>query len=216
MQWYNYKVPTSYLKTCLDINRWDIVPSHKSWRDSISHHRTFSDTWHVTRETVSFYIQNKSDYRIYHKHTIYSNPIGSFNTLLFRDLTAKSLIQQCPITKPVIWQGPVVRKRVKFSQWFPGAPLRYFSDERVQQKFTFYTLKNPNFKICIPKKSHTSNKLHLHYCGFDLMKSTIPHKIPVFFRDPKNPRVFHKPKKKIFWPNFQTPKNPSDPPPSPK
>ena len=35
------------------------------------------------------------------------------------------------------------------------------------------------------------------------MKSTIPKKIPPFFRDPKNPRVFQRPKKIPFGQNFR-------------
>ena len=34
----------------------------------------------------------------------------------------------------------------------PGAPLTYFNDGGVQHRFIFYTQKNPNFRICLPKK----------------------------------------------------------------
>ena len=34
----------------------------------------------------------------------------------------------------------------------PGAPLTYFNDGGVRQRFIFYTQKNPNFRICLPKK----------------------------------------------------------------
>ena len=37
----------------------------------------------------------------------------------------------------------------------PGAPLTYFNDAGVQQRFIFYTQKNPNFRICLPKKIPT-------------------------------------------------------------
>ena len=37
----------------------------------------------------------------------------------------------------------------------PGAPLTYFNDGGVQQRFIFYTQKNPYFRICLPKKIPT-------------------------------------------------------------
>ena len=37
----------------------------------------------------------------------------------------------------------------------PGAPLTYFNDRGVRQRFIFYTPKNPNFRICLPKKIPT-------------------------------------------------------------
>ena len=38
----------------------------------------------------------------------------------------------------------------------PGAPLTYFNDGGgVRQRFIFYTPKNPNFRICLPKKIST-------------------------------------------------------------
>ena len=46
------------------------------------------------------------------------------------------------------------------------------------------TPKPPCF-FCKAKKSHTSSKLYLCYCWFELMKSTIPPKIPASFLDPK-------------------------------
>ena len=68
------------------------------------------------------------------------------------------------------------------------------------------TKKSPNiFSTQYPKKSHTSSKLRLCYCLFELM----PKKIPVLFSNPKNARVFHRP----FWPKFQTPKKSLGPPP---
>ena len=36
-----------------------------------------------------------------------------------------------------------------------GAPLTYFNDRGVWQRFIFYTQKNPNFRICLPKKIPT-------------------------------------------------------------
>ena len=37
----------------------------------------------------------------------------------------------------------------------PGAPLTYFNDGGLRQRFIFYTQKNPNFRICLPKKIPT-------------------------------------------------------------
>ena len=36
-----------------------------------------------------------------------------------------------------------------------GAPLTNFNDGEVQQRFIFYTQKNHNFRICVPKKITT-------------------------------------------------------------
>ena len=35
----------------------------------------------------------------------------------------------------------------------PGAPLTYFNEGGVRQRFIFCTQKNPNFRIGLPKKS---------------------------------------------------------------
>ena len=43
----------------------------------------------------------------------------------------------------------------KNSVFSPGAPLTYFNDGGVRQRFIFYTPKNPNFRICLPKKIPT-------------------------------------------------------------
>ena len=53
------------------------------------------------------------------------------------------------------------------------------------------TKKSPNiFNIQYPKKSHTSSKLCLCYCLFELMKRSMPKKIPVLFSQPKKcPRL---------------------------
>ena len=84
---------------------------------------------------------------------------------------------------------------------------------RVRQRFIFYTPKNPNFRICLPKKipqcfciskfyylssgklkhanfnfgfgKKQNYKLRLCYFWFELMKNTIPKKIPVLFSRPK-------------------------------
>ena len=105
----------------------------------------------------------------------------------------------------------------------PGAPLTYFNDRGVRQRFIFYTQKNPNFRICLPKKippffsipkkiprcfciskfyylssgklkhanvnfvfgQKQNYKLRLYYFLFELIKNTIPKKIPASFIDPK-------------------------------
>ena len=43
----------------------------------------------------------------------------------------------------------------KNSVFSPGAPLTYFNDGGVRQRFIFYIPKNPNFRICLPKKIPT-------------------------------------------------------------
>ena len=97
------------------------------------------------------------------------------------------------------------------SVFSPGAPLTNFNDRGVQQSFIFYTPKNHNFRICLPKKITTS---------FSIPKKnlnpffTTPNKPSCFFCNPKNPSNFHRPKYHL-WPKFQTQKNHSDPPPLP-
>ena len=65
----------------------------------------------------------------------------------------------------------------------------------VRQRFIFYTQKNHNFRMCLPKKVTTF--------------FSIPPKVPLsFFRnpkiclcfccDPKNPGLFHRPKKSLW------------------
>ena len=55
-------------------------------------------------------------------------------------------------------------------------------------------------------------KLRLCYCWFELMKDTIPKKIPVLFSRPKKiPASFIDPKKFLLA-KMSDPKNPSDPP----
>ena len=124
----------------------------------------------------------------------------------------------------------------------PGAPLTYFNDGGVRQRFIFYTPKNPNFRICLPQKIPTifsipkkipqcfciskfyylssgklkhanfnfcfgqkqNYKLRLCYFLFELMKNTIPKKIPLLFLRPnKIPGVFHRPKKIPFGQNVR-------------
>ena len=98
-------------------------------------------------------------------------------------------------------------------QLFPGAPLTYFNDRGVRQRFIFYAQKNRNFRICLPQKipqcfciskfyylssgklkhanfnfgfgQKQNYKLRLCYCWFELMKNAIPRKIPAAFIDQK-------------------------------
>ena len=49
-------------------------------------------------------------------------------------------------TSVVGWQS------LKAKAQSPGAPLTYFNDGGVRQRFLSYTQKNPNFRICLPKK----------------------------------------------------------------
>ena len=44
---------------------------------------------------------------------------------------------------------------IHFYKRIPGAPLTFFNDGGVRQRFIFYTPKNPNFRICLPKKIPT-------------------------------------------------------------
>ena len=107
----------------------------------------------------------------------------------------------------------------------PRGPTHIFNEGGggVRQRFIFYTTKNPNFRICLPKKIPTfvnipkkipqcfciskfyylsSGKLkhanfnfgfgqkqhynlRLCYFWFELMKNTIPKKIPLLFSRPK-------------------------------
>ena len=93
--------------------------------------------------------------------------------------------------------------------------------------YYFYTPKNPNFRICLPKKipqcfciskfyyltsgklkhanfnfgfcQKQNYKLHLCYFWFELMKNTIPKKIPLLFSRPKKiPASFIDPKKSLL------------------
>ena len=106
----------------------------------------------------------------------------------------------------------------------------------IQLRFNLYSPKNPNFRICLPKKIptflacpnnpsvflhqqvalqiyHISSKLHLCYCCFELMKNTIPQKI-VFFSQPKlNILASFIDQKKSLLAKISDPKNPSPPPP---
>ena len=63
--------------------------------------------------------------------------------------------------------------------------------------------------------------MRLYYCWFELMKSTIPKKIPVLFSRPRKMGVFHRPKKIPLGQNvrpkkiLRTPQPPPPPPPHP-
>ena len=66
----------------------------------------------------------------------------------------------------------------------------------------FVYQKNPYF-FAYPKKSHTSSKLRLCYCWFELMKDTVPKKSLYFFATQKKSHVFLSPKKIHFGQNFR-------------
>ena len=79
----------------------------------------------------------------------------------------------------------------------------------VRQRFIFYTQKNHNFKICLPKKITTflayAQKSLSPFFATQKNASVFfsrPKKIPVSFIDPKN----------HFWTKFQTPKKSLGPP----
>ena len=55
----------------------------------------------------------------------------------------------------------------------------------VRQKFIFYTPKNHNFRICLPKKITTFFSIPKRY---PLVLFSQPKKIPLFFCDPKKSR----------------------------
>ena len=92
----------------------------------------------------------------------------------------------------------------------PGAPLTNFNDGGrggggVRQRFIFYTQKNHNFRICLPKKITTSfsipKKSHSPFFA-------APKNPWVFFSRPKkNPGVFHRPQKITFGQNFRPKKS---------
>ena len=74
----------------------------------------------------------------------------------------------------------------------PGGPFTNFNDGGVRQRFIFYTQKNHNFRICLPKKSllflaYPKKSLSPFFAtqnypsGFFLR----PQKIPASFTDPK-------------------------------
>ena len=71
--------------------------------------------------------------------------------------------------------------------------------------------------LAYSKKPHTSSKLRLCYCWFELMKSTIPQINPcVFFATPQTPRLFRRPQKIPFDQNFRPKRIPQTPPPPPR
>ena len=79
----------------------------------------------------------------------------------------------------------------------------------------FIPKKIPTSEFVYPKISHTSSKLHLHYCWFELMKITIPKKIPVYFPWPKKSLSFIDPKKWSLLAKIWDPKKSLVPPPPP-
>ena len=110
--------------------------------------------------------------------------------------------------------------RLLFGQWSktnctvcsPGAPLTNFNDGGggVRQRFIFYTQKNYNFRICLPKKITTFYSVPKKN---PLVLFSQPKKIPLFFfATQKNPGVFHRPKKITFGQNFRPKKITRTPP----
>ena len=104
----------------------------------------------------------------------------------------------------------------------PGAPLTYFNDGGVRQRFIFYTQENHNLRICLPKKITTSefvypkkSLLYLAYPKNSLSPffATPQKSLCCFFSRPKKiPASFTDPKR-LLWPKFQTQKSHSAPPP---
>ena len=94
----------------------------------------------------------------------------------------------------------------------PGAPLTNFNDGEVQQGFIFYTQKNHNFRICLPKKKSLP---FLAYPKKSLSPFFATPKNPsVFFATQKHPGIFHRPKKSP-WAKISDPKKSLPPyPPS--
>ena len=87
--------------------------------------------------------------------------------------------------------------------FIPGVPLTNFDDGGVRQRFIFYTHKNHNFRICLLQKIIT----FLAYPQKNLL---------VLFSQPKKITAsFIDPRKKYFWPKFQTKKITRTPPPPP-
>ena len=101
----------------------------------------------------------------------------------------------------------------------PKNPTFFSIPKKIPQCFCiskFYylssgKLKHANFNFGFGQKQNY--ELRLCYCWFELMKNTIPKKIPVLFSRPKKiPTSFIDPKKSLLA-KISDPKNPSDPPP---
>ena len=82
-------------------------------------------------------------------------------------LAASCSLQSAVCSLQTLYIVNVIGSCCFFKFRFPGAPLTYFNDGGVRQRFIFYTPKNPNFRICLPKKIPT------FFC--------IPKKIPQCF-----------------------------------
>ena len=94
----------------------------------------------------------------------------------------------------------------------PGAPLRYFDwrgGGEVWQRFIFHTQKYPNVRLSIqkhwsllffsiPKKSHTSSKLHLSILLIWAVEKYNPKKSLFFFMTQKILVSFLDPKKSLL------------------
>ena len=97
-----------------------------------------------------------------------------------------------------------------------GVPLTNFNDGRGgwsdRGSYYFYTQKDHNFKICLPKKITT----FLAYPKKSLSPFFATQKNPsvfFFFATQKNPGFFHKPKEISFGQNFRPKKITQTPPP---
>ena len=85
-----------------------------------------------------------------------------------------------------------------------GGPFTNFNDGGVRQRFIFYTQKNHNFRICLPKKS----LLFLAYPKKSLSPFFATQKYPsgFFSRPQKIPASFIDPKKSLLA-KLSDPKN---------
>ena len=97
----------------------------------------------------------------------------------------------------------------------PEAPLTNFNDGGwgggARERFIFYTQKNHNFRICLPKKSQLQNlsTQKNHYFFYHTQKNPLVllsqlQKIPLFFfATQKNPGIFYRPQKITFGQNIR-------------
>ena len=79
-----------------------------------------------------------------------------------------------------------LKKSGSVGRWeTPGTPFTNINYGGIRQRFIFYTQKNHNFRICLPKKITT---FFWHTQKNPLVLVLQPKKIPVFFRYPKKLR----------------------------
>ena len=94
---------------------------------------------------------------------------------------------------------------------YPGDPLTY--DGGIGLRFIFYTQKNHNFRICLPKKNHYFFLIYPKKSLSSFFHN--PNKSLCFFSRPKNiPASFINPKK-ITLGKISDPKKSLGPPPPP-